>query len=243
MNQKPRRYGTSIIVLLLALAFVAKFGRAAVLKTYIELGIGDCKKIPILCVLPEAEIINPQINKEYLAQLTRFEFPEMEISLPKDFSVIKERINKVYYKRNVRQQAGAVAYLLYEKPNFFIGLFPNTNKQGIKNDYEFISRTMHATTSGIDNLTDTFFAVMKTVFTPDLGDEKNVRIAQFTIGEKKGFVTYNLNDGENYFDCNIVNSREGFFKVYIKDRGVNLDLDKVLAIISTVKFLGRYDFS
>jgi len=42
--KKQRRYGINIIVLLLALAYVAKFGTPAFLKSYIEIGIGDCKK-------------------------------------------------------------------------------------------------------------------------------------------------------------------------------------------------------
>jgi len=76
---------------------------------------------------------------------------------------------------------------------------------------------------------------MKSLFTPDLGDEKNVKMVKFAIGNKKGFISYNLAPAGNYFDCNIINNRGDFFKVYIKDRAAVLDLKNVLAIISTLE--------
>lgn len=235
MKDKTRRIILNIILLLVTLAYLEKFGKAPLLRTYIELGIGNCQKIPILCILPEREIINPKINKEYLAKLVPYNFPETEIYMPKGFTVIKEEIKRAYYKNKRRKHKDAAAYLLYEKPDFFIGLFPQVKKQGIKNDYTFLSRTMYACPKGINNLTDTFFVIMKTIFTPDLGDQKNAKMVKFSIGDKKGFVTYNLGSTENYFDCNIIDEQKGFFKIYIKDKEAALDLDKVLAIISTVQ--------
>ena len=242
MKEKTRRNILQVIILLLALLYVGKFGKAAVLRTYIELGIGDCKKIPVFCILPHEEIITPHIDKVYLAQLVPFEFTEEEptiaIYLPKEFTVVRERINKVYYKKAQRRGPGSICYLLYEQPGFFTGLFPKMAKQGVENDYEFIRRTMYAAPKDIKNLTDTFFVIMKSIFTPNLGDEKNIQMVKFQIGDKKGFLTYNLTESENYFDCNIFNKQGDFFKVYIKDRAVNLDLDKVLTIISTISKTG-----
>jgi len=44
-----------------------------------------------------------------------------------------------------------------------------------------------------------------------------------------------LAKADNYFDCNIINNAGDFFKIYIKDKGASLDLDKVVAIISTAE--------
>lgn len=234
MKVKTRKYLIGLMLILLALILIAKFGKASLLKTYIEIGIGNCTKIPVLCILPESGIINPAIDKKYLAKLKRFPFIDMEIYMPANFEVIKEEINKVYYKKRRRRQSGDVAYLLYEKPNFFIDLFPKVKKQGINNSYQFLDQTMSAVTDNINSLSDAFFVIMKTVFTPDLGEGKNIKIVRFAIEDKKGFLTYNLGNLENYFDCNIINSQGDFFKVYIKDKNAGLDLDKVLTIISSV---------
>jgi hypothetical protein len=96
---------------------------------------------------------------------------------------------------------------------------------------------MAARTRDIHNLTDTFFVIMKSIFTPNLGDENNLRIIPFVLGDKKGFITYNLAQTENYFDCDMIDSRGEYFKVYIKDKAAELDLEKVMTIISTVKKL------
>lgn len=221
------------IVLLFCLAFVAKFAGPNILRLYVQSGIGDCQKIPILCIAPLEEINSPEINKEYLQELLPYKSPKMTIKIPRGFSVYQEAIKKVYYKKMKRPHQEAVIYLLYQTPNFFIDLFPKVKKQGVQDNYEFIKCVMYAKLKNIENLTDVFFAVMKGIFIPDLGKQRNVIMAQFAIGDKRGFINYNLGKPDNYFDCNVINKQGDFFKVYIKDRGASLNLDKVLAIIST----------
>ena len=75
---------------------------------------------------------------------------------------------------------------------------------------------------------------MKSVFTPDIGDQKNVKIVKFKTADNKGFITYNFTASENYFDCDVIKDDDAFLKVYIKDKDRKLDLDKVIAIISTL---------
>ena len=239
MGNKIRIYINYAVLLILAILFLAKFGKPALLRTYIDLGIGTCEKIPILCLTPEKETIRPQVNREYLSQLTRYELSGIEIYAPKTFKVINEKVNKVYYKRYPRKHTGSVMYLLNKKPNFFVELFPKIIKEGIKNDLEFLNRTMAARTRDINNLTDTFFVIMKSIFTPNLGDENNLKIIPFALGDKNGFITYNLAQTENYFDCDMIDSRGEYFKVYIKDKAAELDLEKVMTIISTVKKLAE----
>jgi hypothetical protein len=233
------KYISIAIILLVGTLFVAKFGGPSLLKLYVEAGIGTCQKIPVLCMTPTPEIISPEIEKEYTAELLTYEFPTMSIKLPKDFTVIQERIKKVYYKRNKRQHQGNVVYLLHKGPNFFINLFPQLTKQGIKDNYEFIKRTMYADLKGIKNLTDAFFVIMKGIFIPDLGDLKDVKMAQFKLTDRRGFINYNFTASGNYFDCNIMDNAGNFFKIYIKDKGASLNLDKLLAILSSVKAIGE----
>lgn len=234
-KEKIIRIFLSAILSILAIAFLIKFGGPPTLKLYVSTGIGDCQKIPLLCMAPQEKIINPNIDKEYILKLLPYEFPQIKISIPPGFTVVQEKITKVYYKKKKRQHSGAVAYLLHQEPGFFIKLFPRLRQQGIRDDYEFFSRMMYARLSDIKNLNDAFFVIVKSIFTPDLGTQRNVRMAQFELGDKKGFISYNLTGRSRYFDCNIVNQDGHLFKLYIKDKDAVLDLDKVLAIISTVK--------
>jgi len=235
MKKKTAKFLTSAAGLVLALAFLVIFGGPSLLKAYVQLGVGSCQKIPVLCLCAGSEITNPAIDQDFKAQLIPYKFPKMQVSLPKGFNVVQEEMKEFYYTKGVRKYAGPVIYLLYEKPGFFIALFPQSRKQGVSDNYTFISRTLSAQTPKIKNLSDTFFAIMKTIFTPNLGDQKNIKMVKFSLPEHKGYVTYNLAPSENYFDCDIIDKEDGFFKIYIKDRKGILDLDKVFAIISTAK--------
>jgi len=237
------KYFTITIVLFSSILFVAKFGGPAILKAYVQTGVGNCETLPILCIVPEKEALNPEINKTYLQEFLLYSFPGkelpyflpcMEVSIPKGFIVIRGSLTKVYYKRRKYNAKSPTIYLLYQKPKFFINLFPQLQKRGIENNYEFVNRTMHAQFTNIDNLTDAFFVIMKTIFIPNLGDQKNIKMIKFATADKKGFITYNLTSTENYFDCDVINSDDAFFKIYIKDKGAKLNLNKVLAIISTL---------
>jgi len=97
---------------------------------------------------------------------------------------------------------------------------------------------MFAKFNDIKTLTDAFFVIMKGIFIPNLGNQNNVKMIQLSIGDKRGFINYNLAKPENYFDCDIFNKNGDFFKVYIKDKGARLDLETVFAIISTLKKAG-----
>jgi len=234
MKERALKNISIAVALLICLLVIARFAGPTILKMYVETGIGNCQKIPILCIGPSEEIINPQIDKTYLAELKLYKFPDMHILMPKTFLVVKERIKKVYYKRVNRRQTGDVAYLLYEKPYFFKNLFPQVERSGVKDDYDFFNRMVCARFNNIQNLTDAFFVIVKSIFIPDLGSGNNLKIIKFSTAELRGFIAYSLGEKENYFDCNIFNRRDEFFKVYIKDQGAVCDLNKVLTIISTI---------
>lgn len=247
MKKKTVKYIYVTIVLFFLVLFVAKFGKQAILKAYIETGIGGCGKIPVLCVVPEEEVNIPEANKDYLAELLPYSFParqlpyfvpNMRVSIPKGFTVIRGSVTKVYYKRKKYNAETPTIYLLYQKPEFFINLFPQLKKLGINNNYDFVSRTLSARLTTIDNITDTFFVIMKSIFTPDIGVQKNVKIARFQAGDKKGFITYNYYGHDTYFDCDVIGPNDAFYKVYIKDMDQKLDLGKVAAIVSTIEVSG-----
>lgn len=233
MKKKVKKYLLIALFLFLGILFVIKFAGSSILRLYIETGIGSCKTTPVFCMAPESEIINPQIDKEYLETLIEYRLEQIKVSLPKEFKVIKQKITKVYYKKKREKVKDAVIYLLYEPVNFFPDLFPQLQKYGILDNYEFIKRVMDARLNKINNLVDGFFVIIKGVFIPDLGDQNKVRIIRFTAPGQKGFIAYNMNK-ENYFNCDII-SDEGFFKIYIKDKAKQLDLDKVFSIVSTLR--------
>lgn len=227
-------YLLTAAVFLAAIFFVAKLSGPRLLRAYIESGIGTCKDIPILCMAPQETLEVSEPKKECSLELLPYGFPKMEICVPKGFTVIQEKIKKVYYKRAKHQYKKAVIYLLYEEPNFFVDLFPQVKKEGINDNYAFFKRTMNAKLSEIRNLNDAFFVIIKGVFIPDIGDQKQAKMIQFTMPDRQGFINYNLGKPDNYFDCNVINKDGDYFKVYIKDKGANLNLGDVLAAISTV---------
>lgn len=234
MSQRVLKFISIVIALSLALLFVAKFAGPSLLKRYIEIGMGTCEKIPILCKMPSEEVVFTKTDKSYLAKLSLYNFPKLTILLPSDFTVIQETIKIAYQKKWWRPKAGGIIYVNHQSPDFFVNLYPHLKKQGIINNYEFIKRVMYAKINDIKNITDAFFVIMKGVFTPNIGDENKAKMIQFSLGDKRGFINYNLTKTANYFDCNIINNAGSFFKVYVKDEGAKLDLDKVITIISTI---------
>ncbi|MFA5090369.1 MAG: hypothetical protein WC510_04985 [Candidatus Omnitrophota bacterium] len=226
------------VFLFLALVFIFAFGGSKILKAYIEMGIGSCRDNPMLCMVPGGEIRSYKGDTLYLSGLVLYRLPGMTISLPRGFLVVKEAIKKPYYKKRLRKSSENAIYLLQQKEDFFLNLFPSLRKKGIKNNYDFLYYTMHATPDKMNSLTDAFFMIMKAIFTPDLGRGKDIRMTTWRIGEVSGFINYNLASSGNYFDCNIVDGQGVFYKIYIKDKACRLNLDKVLMIISSIKKTG-----
>jgi len=228
------KYLNNIIILILAVAFVIKFGGPNILRFYISYGIGDCKAIPILCMQPEEKIFTPQIDKEYLNTLVAQSFPKMSVSVPKSFNLVQELIKKPYYKKR-HPNYSAIIYLLAQEPSDFIKLYPDVRKQGIKDNHEFIRRLMYANLSKVNNITDAFFIIMKSIFTPDIGNQSIAKMIKFQIENMTGYINYGMARADNYFDCNVLDDKDNYFKVYIRDAGARLDLNNVFAIISTLK--------
>jgi len=223
-----------VIIFGLCVVFVIKFAGPNILRQYISYGIGDCKTIPILCMHPDEKVLTPEINKEYINTLVEQRFPKMSIWAPKSFTLVQELIKKRYYKKR-RIDNNAIIYLLRQEPNEFIRLYPDVQKQGIRDNYEFMRHLMYANLSKVNNFTDAFFIIMKSVFTPDIGNQSIAKMIKFELAEKRGFINYTMAKPNNYFDCNVLDPQGNFFKVYIKDVGARLDLNNVFAILSTLK--------
>ena len=235
MKAIARKRILTAILLILGVLFVIKFSGPKLLQLYIRSGMGDCKELPITCMAPSIELDNPYFSKSRLEDFTYFKFKNIEISLPKGFSVVRGQIKRHFYKKKKVPEGRQTIYLLYQKPDFFVGIFPLVKKQGVLDDHEFIKRTMNARTPEIGNLTDTFFVAMKGVFTPYLGDQQNLVMLKTRIGNKIAFINYDLSPQANYYDCTIIDDNKDFFKIYIKDTNKVLSLEDVFAVISTVR--------
>jgi hypothetical protein len=222
------------IFLFLPLALIIKIKGASLIRLYIESGIGTCQNIPIICMTPQDQPVHFSVNRDYAEQLIPQKFAKMRISIPKGFSIVQERVKKAYYKKRKFLHEESIMYVVHEENGFFGNLFPDLRKQGITTDYEFIRRLMFARLDNIKGFTDAFFVVFKTIFTPDVGNQHSAKMIEFTAADKNGFINYNVYGPDNYFDCNIFNRTGGYFKLYIKDKGGKLDLDKVITIISTI---------
>lgn len=231
----PLSYIPLAAVLLVCVVFIIKYAGPSILKLYIQAGIGDCKKIPVFCMVPSERMDEPRADEEAVADFIPYEFPKMSVSVPRGFIVVQELITKVYYKRRGIRQVGPAIYFTCQEPDFFVGLYPQLKKRGIKNDYEFIKRVMNARFSDIKTLEDAFFVVIKGVFLPDLGDQSTVKMAEFSFKGKKGFIAYNQTRQGNFYVVDLIAENGFYFKLYIKDKDAKLDLAKVFAIISTLK--------
>ncbi|MCX5694826.1 MAG: hypothetical protein NT014_06910 [Candidatus Omnitrophica bacterium] len=233
-SKRITKYFIRTIVLICALAFIIKFAGPNILRQYISYGIGNCKDTPILCMQPEEKIFTPEVNNEYLDTLVPHIFPRMSVSVPKGFTIIQELIKQRFYKKR-HSNNKAVIYLLIQEPNAFIKLYPDVQKQGVRDNYEFINRLLHARLDQVSNITDAFFVIMKSVFTPDIGNQSTAKMIKFKFNNLQGFINYSMARPDNYFDCNVSDADGNFFKVYIKDVGGVLDLNNVFAIISTLR--------
>lgn len=238
MKHKRANFIYTVIIFILAITFVIYFSGPNILKSYIEIGIGSCAKIPMLCKIPTQEIINPAIDKVYLSTLIPHKFSKLSIFVPKDFTVIQELEKKPYYKKRLNHHRESTIFTFRQDPGYFIKLFPQVKGAGITNNYDFIKRLAFAQIDGIKNLSDAFFVILKSIFTPDMGDQNKVISASFTMPDRKGFINYNLFDKNYYFECNVISASGDFFKVYIKDNGAKLDLKEIFAIISTLEKQG-----
>lgn len=236
MRKRIKENIAKAVILFILFLFVAKFSGVRILRGYVESGVGTCSKIPILCMAPSEEIVDPPIDETYKDELIMYNnLSKLRVGLPKGFAVTEELLKKPYYKKFKNKGKGAIVYCLYNAPGFFPNLFPEIAKQGVTDNYGFLQRIMYANLSKINNITDAFFVIMKGIFTPNLENQQNVKMVKFRLAERKGFLNYNLNYKENYFDCNIFDPDGSYFKLYIKDRIGALDLTKVFTIISTVK--------
>jgi len=224
-----------LILCLISIYFVIQVKGVTFLRRYLETGIGTCAEIPILCKNPTERIINPELNSSFKKELIPHEFNRMRVSIPKGFGLIQETIKKAYYKRRQSEGANQVIYVLYQEKDFFIKLYPQIAQRGIKNDYQFMKRVVFGRIDTVSNLVDAFFVIMKSIFTPNIGDQKTVRMAQFSMKGFQGFISYNIGQNGNYYDCNIFNNLGGYFKVYIRDKKQLLGLPEVFTIISTLK--------
>jgi hypothetical protein len=234
--RKPNKFSKFFlraIALGVCLWYVAIMGGPNLLKLYVSTGIGDCKKIPILCMSP-VEKITPQASKKCLRDFLPYSFSKIQVCLPDGFKVTYELTKKALYKKKINKQNKSFAYLLYEEPGFFITLFPQSKKAGVRDNYEFIKRVMYANPNTIKNLNDAFFVIMKSIFIPDLGDQKEVKMMQVEIGDKRGFLSYNIGKDAVYFECSLVNSKDQFFKIYVRDKTRQFNFEKIFAVISTL---------
>jgi len=234
-QKKLNKYVSVTIVLALCIAFIAKFAGQSFLKLYVAYGVGDCRKVPALCLKPSAKMEDVPVDMMYVGNLMPQRFEKMQIALPLGFTALEEKITtKVNFKRGRLKITGPTVFIFHRGPNFFIDLFPRLKSRGIKNDGEFIKRVMTADFNKIKNFEDAFFVIMKGIFIPDLGKQDNVKMMEFSVGDKTGFLNYNYTRSGNFFDCNIISPGGVFSKIYIKDISKSLDIFKVLAIISTL---------
>lgn len=226
----------AVIILIIFVFVCIKFAVPAILRLYVETGIGSCQKIPILCVKANYEIINPIINEEAIFGLPYCELEDIQICAPETFKIVKQRLAKIYPGAKKYTNHTSIIYLFSGNKDFFVNLFPQLVKNRIiKDDYEFLSKLENSSINDIRTLTDAFFSIMKSILTPDLGSQNDVKIIKITTQKFKGFISYNTKNSSNYFDCNIVTEEGSFMKIYIKDKEKMLDLDKVIAILASIK--------
>ncbi|MCU0665904.1 MAG: hypothetical protein MUF05_02265 [Candidatus Omnitrophica bacterium] len=235
MRIKPLKIFSTLIFIGLSGWFIAIFAGPKLLQMYVRAGLGNGKDQPVFSMSIEGKIQAPVPNQSYIDQLKQFQVENVKISVPKEFTVVKQTSTKRYYKKWHKPENKAIIYVVHQPKDFFIRLYPEVKKDAVVNDYQFIRRTMQAKISEVKNLHDAFFLIIKTIFTPDVGEQENLKIMEFASAGKKGFVTYNLSKKGGYFNFNFIGEKADYFGVYIKDIPPTLDLNKALDIISTIE--------
>jgi len=229
------KYFAWSVLLALSIAFIIKFGSPQLLRFYVRTGIGDCQKIPIFCMSPleTLEIKNlPSVSDAGLVPYCAY---KISAFVPRGFNVVQELFIKSSYKKYNRMHKGDVIYMLCQDKDFFARLYPQLKKAGVTDNYEFIRRVMNANEEKIGNVNDAFFLIMKGIFIPDIGNQANAKMVKISLSGLKGFMNYNLDASGNYFDSSLVDEKGNFFKVYIKNKSKNIDLETALAVISTLR--------
>jgi len=219
----------------LVIVFLFIFGKSAILKAYITMAVGGCDKESLFCSAPSTVLLNPGVDPKYTGELLPHAFAGIDISVPRGFAVIKGTVTKFYYKKRKFDSQTPVIYLLYQKPGFFPALFAQLKRMDVTDNYEFLRRTMYSQLNDVHNIPDAFFVIMKSIFIPNLGEGRQLKMIEFSMRDKRGFINYRLSNAGNYFDCNVIDRDDTFFKIYIKDKERSLDLNKVLAIASTLR--------
>ncbi|MBU1124427.1 MAG: hypothetical protein KKC84_00190, partial [Candidatus Omnitrophica bacterium] len=216
--KKPWEYAVAGILIVLSIAFVIYFAGASMIRLYIQIGIGSCEKIPILCKAPDDQTLPANLSgREVNDSFIPHSFPRLSIQIPRGFAINNETEKRPYYKNRRNQDKGSVIYVLRQEPGFFVHLYPTLKKQGIANNRDFVKNTMQARLNAIQNITSAFFVVMKSIFTPDIGDQHQALMKVFRFKEFVGYINYNISEDTHYFDCNLIDKDDDFFKVYIKD--------------------------
>ena len=233
MKDKLIKYALITALLVVGVIFVAKSFGPSILKTYVNYTIGDCKKNPLLCVVPSEAMDASDIASADLADFLPYRFLKVSLQVPKGFKVVNGEVAKVYYKRRFAKYTEAAVYIFCQKPGFFVNLFPQLKKGLIVSDYDFISRVMNANLNSVSSLDDVFFVITKSIFIPCMGSQENLKMASFTRKERKGFIVYSMDPGDNYFECDFIDEKLNFYKIYIRDKGARLDLKKVFAIVDS----------
>ncbi|HNX81598.1 MAG TPA: hypothetical protein PKL77_05570 [Candidatus Omnitrophota bacterium] len=226
------------IALSLAVAYIAYFAGPRLLKMYVHAGIGFIHRQPIFGMKPSEVPVPLEVDEDYLAELKPYEFSDVSVSLPKEFRVVQGSEEKSYYKKRPWKTMGAVVYLLYQPPHYFVDSFPDIKQQGITDDYTFVKKTMQSDADFIHTVTDAFFVVMKSLFTPDLGNQKNLSMISFEGRGKRGFISFNLGETEYAYVCDIFDSQNNYFKIFLRDKSRKMDLKKMFTIISTIRKTG-----
>ena len=235
MKKRLAKFLSGTVFMIFAIFFTAKFSLPSILRFYVQSGIGSCQNIPIFCMIPTETVNISHLDSAYTAELLPYKVYKISAFLPHGFDVVQELIMKTNYKKYKRMFKGNMIYILCEDKDFFIRLYPQVKKEGVANNYDFIRRIMRAKENEINNVMGAFFVIMKGVFIPDLGNQFTAKMIEADFCGFKGFINYNLDKEENYFDCNIINQAGVFFKVYIKDKNKALNLEKVFAILSTLR--------
>lgn len=224
-----------LLILGAAVLFIIRFGGPQLLSFYVRSGLGKEVHLPIFYSARKEERAVTAVSEQVLAQLRPTRMENVELGVPKEFVIFKGALKRSYYKKWPPKSAGSQIHLLTQPKNYFVRLNPQVMAQGVSDDYEFLRRVQDARLDRIRSISDAFFVIMKGIFTPDLGDQKDLRTVTFTLPGKRGFLTESHASEGDFYDCNFFDDRDRYFKLYIKDLNRSLSRSGVLAIVSTVR--------
>lgn len=236
-----------VIVIIAVLSIIAIVGYTGLIvatpriaKWYINKHVPDNL---LLNIIPSEEL-NNIINHDYLTSLQRHQFNTIEICLPAEFNVTRDKKQSVSLKRMSGDNLTGFILLSYHGPRYFLPsdkydkkTLNKLEKIGIKDDYDYFTKVVYSTKKEIKRQIDMVFIMIKDMYFAPFLDKKNCKIYKYANKNQRGYILANVTASKTDYGCYIFDQENNYFDMTVRTMEPVLSLEDVCTILSTLKKL------